>query len=180
MIGEMLEAAFERDPKRLAFTFARYKFVAKMLRGSKRVLEIGADSGFMARVVEQGGCEVTRTDIKGGVDYTKAHLLPAFDAVYALDVLEHVEAEDAFMSNICASLTPYGTCIIGMPSLESQRYATEQKAHVNCKTEEGLAGLMGKYFHCLYLFGMNDEALHTGFGPMTHYRLAIGNTKRVK
>jgi hypothetical protein len=23
------------------------------------------------------------------------------------------------------------------------------------------------------VFGMNDEVLHTGFGPMCHYRLAI-------
>lgn len=178
--GGMLLEAWELDPKRLAFTFARYKFVAKMLAGMDRVLEVGADSGFMSRVVEQFVGSVTCSDLASGVDYTKTHVLPPFDAVYALDVLEHVKEEDAFMSHVCASLKPYGTLIIGMPSLESQVHASpvSKAGHVNCKTEEDLRSLMKKYFHNVYLFGMQDETLHTGFGPMCHYRLALCNSKR--
>lgn len=176
----MLSEAWERDPKRFAFTFARYKFVAKMLQGKKNVLEVGADSGFMSKIVAQHVNTVTCVDLEDGTDYTKTHLLPEFDAVYALDVLEHVRKEDAFMFHICASLKKYGTCIIGMPSLESQVHASppSKKGHVNCKTEVGLRKLMEKYFHCVYLFGMQDETLHTGFGPMCHYRLAVCNSKR--
>ncbi len=80
------------------------------------------------------------------------------------------------MKNICASLKPRGTCIIGMPSLESQVYASphSKAGHVNCKTEPELRALMLRHFQNVYLFGMNDGVLHVGFGPMCHYRLAIG------
>lgn len=181
-MGEMLEEAMERDPKRFAFTFARYKFVGKMLAGNDSVLEIGADSGFMARVVEQFVGSVTRTDLKDGMDFTQKHMDKEFEAAYALDVLEHVHParEDAFMRNVCASLDPYGTFIVGMPSRESQPYASmlSRQGHVNCKSEEELRELMARYFRCVYLFGMNDETLHTGFGPMCHYRIAVCNTKK--
>ena len=40
-LGLMTSWAYFDDPKRLAFTFARYKFVAKMLSGCKHVLEAG-------------------------------------------------------------------------------------------------------------------------------------------
>ena len=40
-IGVMNNAVWYEDPKRLVFTLARYKFVAKMLTGKSRVAEIG-------------------------------------------------------------------------------------------------------------------------------------------
>ncbi len=40
--------------------------------------------------------------------------------------------------------------------------------------------MMQRYFHCVYMFGMNDETLHTGYGPMCHYRIAIANSKRLE
>src|SRR5208282_4123101 len=62
-----------------------------------------------------------------------------FDGIYSLDVLEHIKPadEDVFMKNLVASLKPKGgAAIIGMPSLESQVYASPQSkaGHVNCKT----------------------------------------------
>jgi hypothetical protein len=29
------------------------------------------------------------------------------------------------------------------------------------------------HFSNVFMFGMNDETLHTGYGPMCHYRLAV-------
>ncbi|HEV8694162.1 MAG TPA: hypothetical protein VGQ93_08285, partial [Lysobacter sp.] len=40
-LGLMTSWAYRDDPKRLAFTFSRYKFVAKMLSGRKHALEVG-------------------------------------------------------------------------------------------------------------------------------------------
>jgi hypothetical protein len=45
--------------------------------------------------------------------------------------------------------------------------------HVNCKTEDGLRATLARHFRNVFMFGMNDETLHTGFGAMTHYRLAV-------
>jgi len=195
----MLSTAWEEDPKRLAFTFARYKFVAKMVNGMGAVLEIGCGDSTGSWIVAQHVGHLTAIDkdketLESRPALNDAHITSVvhdilekpvaglFDAAFALDVLEHIhpEAEDAFIRNAAASLKPHGTCIIGMPSLESQVYASgrSKRGHINCKTEEGLRQTMERYFHCVYLFGMNDETLHTGFGPMCHYRFAIANSRR--
>lgn len=183
--GSNLDYLLKQDPKMVGVRLARYKWVSKMLKGFESVLEIGAGSGFGAHVVRPEVKSLTLCDLNGGegilkVDYTKETIDPPFAGIYALDVLEHVEAEDAFMRNVCESLKEDGTCIIGIPSLESQAYACElsKAGHVNCKTEEELRSLMKKYFKCVYLFGMNDEVVHTGFGGMCHYRLALANSPR--
>src|SRR5437588_714120 len=60
--GLMTNQAWEDDPKRLAFTFSRYKFVAKMLSGRQRVLEIGCADAFATRIVQQEVNQVTAVD----------------------------------------------------------------------------------------------------------------------
>ena len=61
-----------------------------------------------------------------------------FDAIYSLDVLEHIhpEKEDLFISNCVKSLKKDGVLIFGMPSFESQLYASPEskEGHVNCKS----------------------------------------------
>lgn len=188
--GSNLDALWETDPRMLGIRMARYKFVAKMLAGAGAVLEVGAGDGRLAQIVRPGVLALVccDKDPQGpGViqdDLTIARLRGEFDAIYALDVLEHVSVveEHAFMRNLAASLTPHGTCIIGMPSAESQAYASpvSKAGHVNCKTEAGLRTLLRRHFHNVYLFGMNDEVVHTGFGPMCHYRLAICTSKRAE
>ena len=43
-----------------------------------------------------------------------------------------------------------------------------------------LRALMQRYFRNVFMFGMNDEVLHTGFAPMCHYlwSLAVGVRRR--
>ena len=43
----------------------------------------------------------------------------------------------------------------------------------NLKTMAELRELMGRYFHNVFMFGMNDEVLHTGHAPMCHYLWAV-------
>ena len=105
-----------------------------------------------------------------------------FDGIFGLDVLEHIDPteEHKFMKNICKSLKPIGVTIIGMPSLESQTYASKlsKEGHINCKTGDDLRDLMYQYFNTVFLFSMNDETLHTGFAPMSHYLLAVCSHKK--
>ena len=70
---------------------------------------------------------------------------------------------------------PHGVLIVGMPSLQSQAYASPQskEGHVNCKDQGEFGALMKRYFHNVFMFSMNDEVVHTGYSAMSHYNLAL-------
>ena len=193
---------WENDPRRFAFTFSRYKFVSKMFDGFESVLELGCGDGFASRIVRQTVRELVVTDYDPkfideinavtGSEWTliaKVHdmvsssMNESFDGIFSLDVLEHIEAEneDVFLKNTCASLKRHGSLIVGMPSLESQVYASEgsKVGHVNCKSGNELRDFLKKYFHSVFMFSMNDEVLHTGFFPMSHYLLAVCCDKKI-
>jgi hypothetical protein len=62
MLGLMTSQAWYDDPKRLAFTLSRYKFVAKMLSGVGHVLEVGCADAFGTRIVVQEVKQLTAID----------------------------------------------------------------------------------------------------------------------
>lgn len=200
-LGLMTSQAWDDDPKRFAFTFSRYKFVAKMLSGRTSVLEIGCADAFASRIVRQEVGKLTVSDFdpvfiedvkrrmnpKWAVDCFVHDMLSGpppgqFDAAYALDVLEHIEpaSEDVFLGNLVAALDPHGVAIIGMPSLESQIYASpiSKAGHVNCKTMPDLKATLGKHFNSVFIFSMNDEVVHTGYHKMAQYLMALCCDKR--
>jgi hypothetical protein len=94
------------------------------------------------------------------------------------DVLEHIEPqdEDSFLRNIRRGMTTNGVMVVGMPSIESQVYASEASrvGHVNCKRSEDLRTQMLLHFSTVFSFAMNDEVIHTGFPRMANYIFAIG------
>ena len=96
----------------------------------------------------------------------------------ALDVLEHIEPakEHVFLTNMVKSLSAHGIAVLGMPSLESQAYASpnSKAGHVNCKSLPDFKATMEKYFHTVLMFCMNDEVVHTGYHKMAHYLFAVG------
>lgn len=200
-LGLMANESWNQDPKRTLFTLARYKFVAKMLAGLEQVLEVGCADAFGTRLVQQAVRHVTAVDFDPVfIDDANARLDPAwpmvcmvhdmldgpvpghFDAVYSLDVLEHIHPDNEvrFVVNMLASLDRHGVMIVGMPSLESQVHASPQSkaGHVNCKTGNDLKAFLMQYFHNVFLFSMNDETVHTGYYPMAHYLIAVCCGKR--
>jgi SAM-dependent methyltransferase len=189
MLGRMHAVSFERDPKHLGFVLARYHFVARMLVGCTHVLEVGCGDGTGAKIIAGAVPHLYGLDIEeqptfpgyfvqGDIlNFPPPSFLAVMDAVFSLDVLEHIhpEHEDTAIKNMEACLKKNGTLIIGMPSLESQPYASEisKRHHVNCKTEEGLRETMLRHFSNVYMFGMNDSTLHVGYPALMHYRLAL-------
>lgn len=190
-LGLMSGEIWQRDPKMLGIHLARYKFVAKMLSGKGRVAEVGCGDGWYSKIVkEQVGrlnlydfdplfakeADALCLDILNHVITWGAP--PSFyDAIYSLDVMEHIHPsnEKTYLLNIRDSLVPEGIFIIGMPSLESQKYASEASkiGHVNCKSGEELKKLLENYFHNVFLFSMHDEVISTAFSPMAHYLMAV-------
>lgn len=200
-MGIMTSHCWREDPKRVLFVLARYKFIAKMLSGFNEVLEVGCGDGFGSGIVLQEVGKVHGVDIEPAfienclnerhsdrvsfevADLTSSPVSPKRDAAYSLDVLEHIDKtkEDLFMKNIANSIKDDGVCILGMPSLESQAYASEwsKMEHVNCKSGKDFKRFMQNYYKNVFLFSMNDEVVHTGFSPMAHYLIGIGvGTKR--
>lgn len=195
-LGLMSNQVWHDDPKRLAFVLARYKFVAKMFHGMARVLEVGCADAFGSRLVLQEVGSLTAVDFDPIFvadardrmdarwrfqcevhDILQGPVEGPFDGAYALDVLEHIPAtaEDVFMTNMVRSLTDHGVLILGMPSLQSQAYASppSREGHVNCKDAAGLGELARRFCHNVFIFSMNDEVVHTGFYPMAHYLIAL-------
>ncbi len=196
-LGLMSSQVWREDPRRLLFVLSRYKFVAKMCVGLRRVLEVGCADGFGTRIVRQEVPEVVAVDFdpvfirrnlerppgSWNVDFRVHDMLAGplredFDAVYAVDVIEHIPAdrELEFVGNMVASLKPEGFALLGTPSLESQAYASapSREGHVNCKTAKDLRALMARFFHNVFVFSMNDEVVHTGYPAMAHYLWALG------
>lgn len=185
-LGAMHSDSWARDPKHLLFTLSRYKFVSKLLQGKHSVLEVGCADGFASRVVRQAVGILTAVDIKvhpceqsekWPIIFKDWNILtgplPGFDAVYCLDVFEHIAEEDTLLQNLraCAPV-----CVIGAPSIESQKYASQlsKEGHVNCVTGEYLRGAMARHWKHVFMFGMNDEVVHTGYLPMAHYLFGVG------
>lgn len=195
-LGLMSNQIWHDDPKRLVFGLARYKFVARILEGKGSVLEVGCADAFGTRVVQQFTEKVTAVDFDPVFiedaqerrhkdwpvelfihDILKGPVPGQFDAAYCLDVLEHIDPVDEalFVRNMASSIDPNGIAVFGIPSLESQIYASKQSkiGHVNCKSGYDLKSLMQQYFHNVLVFSMNDEVVHTGFYPMAHYLFAV-------
>jgi SAM-dependent methyltransferase len=195
--GLMSSATWHQDPKRLTFLLSRYKFVSRMLDGQQRVLEVGCADGFGARIVRQTVGSLTALDFdpvfiadaqktsdpQWPVTFVKHDMVEGplpqrYTAAYALDVLEHIApgaAEASFLTNICSSLEDSGVAVIGMPSIESQGYASpaSKEGHINCQSGSQLQSSLLQYFTNCFMFSMNDEVVHTGFQPMAHYLLAL-------
>ncbi|MDC0349116.1 class I SAM-dependent methyltransferase [Alphaproteobacteria bacterium] len=204
-LGLMSSNSWGKDPKHLLFYLARYKFVSKMFDGFESVLEVGCGDGFASRIVHQAVQKLTLTDIdpifiediKNRSVSKKSPWIPKtiihdfftgpiqeqiFDGIYLLDVLEHIPPamDDVFLENIIKNLSKEGAMIVGVPTLESQKYASEDSkiGHINLMSQKDLKQKMKKYFSNVFMFSMNDEVVHTGFYAMAHYTFALCSSKR--
>lgn len=195
-LGIMTNQVWHDDPRRVAFMLSRYKFVSKMLSGRQKAAEIGCGDAFGSRIVLQEVEQLhvydidpifikdindraeARWPLQAAVhDILSGPLPEKYNAIYSLDVIEHIEQEKEqfYINNIKQSLAPHGVAIIGAPTLESQGYASPQSkiGHINCKSGKDFKAFFQQHFHNVFLFSMNDEVVHTGFYPMAHYIFAL-------
>ncbi len=191
---------YRNDPKRLAFVLARYKFAAKMASKGRSVIEFGCGEGIGAPILAEAAKSYT------GIDYDEDAIKTAhqqfaghekfafqhadfmgeafgkFQTAVSLDVVEHIYSKDeqTYFETIWKQLTDDGIVIIGTPNVTSQEYASKlsKMAHVNLFDQKRLKETLERYFANVFCFGMNDEVLHTGFSPMSHYLICLACNKR--
>jgi 2-polyprenyl-3-methyl-5-hydroxy-6-metoxy-1,4-benzoquinol methylase len=196
-LGPWTSDSLRHDPKHLSFVLARYKFCAKILAGRPSVLEVGPGDGVGLPLIAQAVGHVYAVDwdprlIEGNkrrlayvpnvthqcVDLNAQDLDLRVDAAMTVDVIEHLEAhhEDHFMRRIVRCLHPDGVLLTGTPNKTAEAYASEHSRlqHINLKTFKELQALTSRYCKNVFMFGMNDEVLHTGYGPMCHYLWSLG------
>jgi 2-polyprenyl-3-methyl-5-hydroxy-6-metoxy-1,4-benzoquinol methylase len=201
-LGVLKNWEWHDDPRRFLFSMARYKFVSKMFDGRQDVLELGCGDGYNAPIVLQTVKKLTIADFDPVfiedararmkdkwvyeakvLDLLKDPIEGSYDGIYSLDVLEHIpaEREHEVLTKICGALAPHGALIIGMPSLESQAYASpgSREGHINCKTMPDLRASLQNFFHNVFMFSMNDEVVHTGYHKMAHYLFGVCAGKKL-
>jgi 2-polyprenyl-3-methyl-5-hydroxy-6-metoxy-1,4-benzoquinol methylase len=198
-LGPWTSANLVRDPKHLCFVLSRYKFCAKMLHGKKDVMEIGIGDGFGLPLVAQAVGHIYAVDWDPrlledtanrlghlqNVSYVHLNVnegapTQKVDAIYMVDVIEHMEPakERTFFEHAIGCLPSHGVMLVGTPNIAAAQYASSASdaLHINLKSMDTLRALMALYFSNVFMFGMNDEVVHTGFGGMCHYiwALAVG------
>jgi 2-polyprenyl-3-methyl-5-hydroxy-6-metoxy-1,4-benzoquinol methylase len=196
-LGPWSSYSLLNDPKHLAFVLSRYKFVAKMLQGRSAVLEVGPGDGIGLPIVAQAVGKVYAIDwdsrlIDGNrrrlasirniehmcIDLNKADIDLKVDAAYTVDVIEHLApaSEDLFLRRMARCLGPDGVLITGTPNITASPYASPRSEvqHINLKSMESLEAMTCRYCKNVFMFGMNDEVLHTGYAPMCHYIWSLG------
>lgn len=196
-LGMGTAQAYVNDPRMIAFIASRYKFVSKMLANVDVALEIGCGDSFGGPIVAQSVKRLICTDIDEetiaanrqrcrffkNIEYAyhdfRAKPYPEqVRAIYLVDVIEHVFAEEEpqFMRNLTGTLRSDGFVLMGTPNATAEQYASvhSKEGHVNTKTHQALRQLGERYFKNVFMFSMNDEVVHTGFGPMSHYLWMLG------
>lgn len=200
-LGPWTSWALKNDAKHILFVLARYKFCAKMLEGKDLVVEIGCGDCLGTPIIAQSVKKLICIDwdernLEGAarrlkhlnnVSYEKMDINTATkqfnaDAVFSVDVVEHIDPphEDRFMKNLCSLMKKEAVLITGTPNIHAKQYASKNSEllHINLKSPKTLKELTLRYFKYEFSFGMNDEVLHTGYGPMCHYLWSIGVEKK--
>lgn len=195
-LGRYTSDDYMNDPRHIAFVASRYKFCAKMLDKRDTVIEVGCGDGFgaplVAGVVQKLICTDINPDMIEDIKRRHAFLANAtfeffdfragpypkeVDAFFCVDVIEHIypSEESAFLGNLVSSLKDHGIALIGTPNKTAEQYASpwSKESHVNLKTHAELRDLGLKHFHNVFMFGMNDEVVHTGYPPMCHFLWAL-------
>jgi len=175
---------------------ARYKFVARLIKKTDTVLEVGCGSGLGTIFLGQHSAKVTGLELKEyelkaarkinrrkNVTFLKEDFFDyspsgKYDVVVAMDVIEHMTAPQAkrLISKMAGHLKPTGMAIIGTPSIYSYKFqsAVSRASHVKCYDQKELTDLVENYFGRTLAFSMNDEMVHTGFPKMAWYYFVIG------
>lgn len=103
--------------------------LTRFLPPGKRVLEVGAGTGWQARELERRGWRVTAIDLPSS-QYRDAQVFPvlrydgtnlpfadgSFDCIFSSNVLEHVRDLGSLLREFRRVLAPGGVCVHAMPT----------------------------------------------------------------
>lgn len=188
-----LNRDFLKNPLMATIKLARYKFTAKMLSPTDKVLDLGCGSGLSSYYYSFYASEVLGVDLYADIDqakdlYKKENLAFAQEDILSLpesiknykataitmvDVIEHFYRKDGekIIRNCSEMLQDGGMMILGTPSKYSEAYRAKSNHHIHFHEYEPqeLRDLCGQHFSRTLMFSMNDEVVHTGFDKLAWF-----------
>lgn len=198
MLNSAEGISYRENPLDFFIMLARYKFAARLLNKRLDVLEVGCGHGLGSIFLSKFCRHLCATDADADlIDYCSKEykdvenitferlniLNPTeikqlrYDAVVALDVVEHFERKDAeiFLNSVKFSLKSVGFSLIGTPNINSRRHASERRkaTHLHEYDLASFRRLLERYFYHVFIFSMTDEMVSTGFPEMAWYFMAL-------
>lgn len=186
-------------PEHLAMVLSRYRAASALIGSARTVLELGCGEGIGAGIVASGRASYVGVDRDDaaidaalrsatGRDSPRVFVVgdaleagpiaTVYDAVVALDVIEHMTTADGrlLVERAASLLTPHGVLVVGTPSARFDHLASAQsrREHLRTYTWSELEILIGARFHVVQSFGMQDTALHLGHPDARHYLMVTG------
>jgi len=156
---------------------AAYGLAARALRraGARRILDVGCGEGFGAALLARGGI-VHAVELDGPTGAHAARSYPgirvvradachlpyrpdSFDAVCAMQVMEHLYCADGFLRQVRSVLRPAGTLLLSTPNRETFSPDGPNPFHVYEYTAEELDSLLRIHFGTVRVGGLHHGAL---------------------
>lgn len=198
LLGPQASHQLINDPSHYCMVLSRYWAASALIGSATDIVELGCGEGLGSRILIQGRAVYYGVDndadalavaqemygaddVQFRVGDIAGHLTLSrgvWDAVIALDVIEHIpiEEETTFMDNVVSLLGADAVAVIGTPNAAAFHLASPQSkvGHCNNYTHDRLHALMSRYFRVVQSFGMNDVSLHLGHPEMRHYLMMCG------
>jgi len=188
-----LDRDFVSNPLMAGIKLSRYKFAAKMLSATDRVVDLGCGNGYSTYFYATVAAHATGIDLYADINavqakwqrdnlkFIKGDILEKpdslgfglFNAVTAVDVIEHFHRDDGIriIENFAAALPTGGMMILGTPSRFSGEWRSEssKQGHFYEYEPDELRAICDASFSRTFLFSMNDELVHTGFSKLAWF-----------
>lgn len=156
--------------------------------GKPRLMEVGCGSGVLLRLAHKRGWQADALELSAELAAIAQHSnpqatiyivnvldhvvkQPTYDAVMALDVLEHVVDPGQMLANCCQMLKPGGLILIQTPNTRSLRSRLQGKGwdmrdpdqHLNLFSEAGLKTLLQMQgFEVVHLATVSGSGMEQG------------------
>ena len=197
MLSYVEGISYRESPLDFFILLARYKFAARLIKKTDKVLDAGCGHGHGTVFLSKFAKEVVGADQDGElvasnaedyadikkIRFTQLDLLDVsrhkqkYDAVVSMDVIEHFTQEQTVTvaQNYSRLVKKGGFAVIGTPNKASWDYASARRksTHIHEFAPEEFETLLSRYFTRVFLFSMTDEVASLSFPKMAWYLMAI-------
>jgi 2-polyprenyl-3-methyl-5-hydroxy-6-metoxy-1,4-benzoquinol methylase len=165
-LGPYFSQQVKHQTRHLLFVLARYKFAARLLPEARplKVLELGCNEGLGGLMLIERGHQLTAVDFDDrAIESAKRAFGDSGIDWVCDDFLGKTYGEHDAVVSI--------DVIEHIDGSEEDRF---MQTVIQNLGQHGFAVIV----HQSFLFGVNDEVVHTGFYPMCHYLMALGCSPR--